>query len=169
MRTKGIAGLVITTAVLTGCASSSDTSARAPHLQSGQPGAASPAQADWIQPVQAVQRAADAAPGGVTGVFAMRVTTTGTQDGMTYLNSEQDYRDQRNLTIALPPAVVRQLESRLGADVRTALQGRQILVRGEAKRVRINFIANGRPTDKYYYQTHVRVTDAGQIQLQGEG
>ncbi|MCD9097497.1 hypothetical protein LU699_08635 [Luteimonas fraxinea] len=123
-------------------------------------------QARWLQPAQAIQLAADAAPRGAAGTFSMQVNAIGHQDGATYLNSETDYRDQRNLTVALTPAAARQLELRLGEPLAVALEHKRILVQGAATRVRINFTTAGQPTGKYYYQTHVRVTDAAQIQLQ---
>jgi hypothetical protein len=45
----------------------------------------------------------------------------------------------------------------------SALKGRNILVTGAAVRTKINFFAEGRMTDKYYYQTHVNVSQAAQI------
>ena len=116
--------------------------------------------------MQAVQLAAEAAPDGVSGVFALQVKGTGTQDGFTYLNSELDYRDQRCLTIAISPGVAKQLETRFGAPVIVALKGRRILVDGIAARTRVDFITDDRPTGKYYYQTHVRVTNPEQIRIQ---
>ncbi|NBD95744.1 MAG: hypothetical protein GVY11_04620 [Gammaproteobacteria bacterium] len=120
----------------------------------------------WITPQQAVMSAAEAAPAGVDGTFAMTVRATGAQNGRTYLNSEQDYRDQRNLTVALSPRAAAQLAQRLGAPPSVGLRGENILVRGTARRTRINFFANGQMTGKYYYQTHVDVTDANQVTLQ---
>ena len=122
----------------------------------------------WIQPVEAVQLAATAAPDGVPGLFALQVKNTGTQDNFTYLNSEIDYRDQRSLTIEITPIAARQLETKFGAPPMVALKGKSILVRGVAKRTKIVSIANGKSTDKYYYQTHVRVTGTEQIELQPE-
>lgn len=117
----------------------------------------------WITPEQAVFLAAHAAPAGVEGTFAMKVQATGTQSRQTYLNSELDYRDQRNLTIAITPRAARQLALRLGEDPLVGLKGKDILVRGAAVRTQIHFFANGRMTEKYYYQTHVNVTNADQI------
>ena len=134
--------------VISGCASTPS-----PHSQ-------------WIQPTQAVQLAAAAAPDGVPGVFALRVQGTGTQDGFAYLNSELDYRDQRSLTIAITSSAAQQLEAKLGAPAIVALKGKRILVKGTATRTRIDFTTGGKPTGKYYYQTHVRVADPEQIQLQ---
>jgi hypothetical protein len=142
-------GLVVSFALLlaSGCATTSSTNSQ------------------WIQPVQAVQLAAAAAPDGVPGVFALQVQATGTQDGFTYLNSELDYRDQRCLTVAITPDAAQQLEAKLGGPAIIALKGKLILVKGTAARTRVDFITDGKPTGKYYYQTHVRVTDPGQIQI----
>jgi len=129
------------------------------------PAMTSPANA-WITPQQAVLLAANAAPDGVPGTFAMTVQATGTQNGRGFLNSELDYRDQRNLSVVLSPQAVQGLQERLGADPLVALQGKNILVTGSAARTRIAFIVDGVPTDKYYYQTHVNVTDASQLVIE---
>ena len=117
----------------------------------------------WISPQQAVFLAATAAPAGVEGIYAMKVEATGTQGNHIYLNSELDYRDQRNLTVAISPSAAEQLAERFGEHPVSALKGQAILVRGSAIRTKIYFFANGRMTNKYYYQTHVNVRDADQI------
>ncbi len=130
--------------------------------------AGTPAKADaptTISPREAVMLAADAAPDTVSGTFALKVQSTGRERGVVYLNSELDYRDQRNLTVALSPQVVRQLQDRLGTDPAAYLKDKNILVRGAAMRVRIDFSFNQVKTGKYYYQTHVRVMDADQISV----
>lgn len=123
---------------------------------------------DWITPERAVQLAAAAAPAGYGGVFAVRVQAVGTDNGNIYLNSESDYRDQRNLSVAITPSAAKELTARLGAPPNVALYGKRILVKGLASRVTIYFSTNGKPSDKYYYQTHVQVSDASQIQLVGQ-
>ena len=120
----------------------------------------------WIDPSSAVQLAAAAPRDGVTGVFALTVRAVGRDGHGVYLNSEADYHDQRNLTVALAPSVAVQLEERLGGTLEQRLRGRAIQVSGTARRTKIVFLADGKPTGKYYYQTHVRVTDAARIQLQ---
>ncbi|MCX7557771.1 hypothetical protein OS187_13305 [Xanthomonadaceae bacterium JHOS43] len=140
-------------ALLTGCVTT-------------QPQAQPPAaRTDWVTPEQAVFAAANAAPQGVPGTFFMRVRATGSQGGRFFLNSEQDYRDQRNLTVAMSATVVQQLAQRLGAEPLAALKDKDILLQGTAVRTKIYFLVNGRATEKYYYQTHVNVTDAAQITL----
>ena len=119
-----------------------------------------------LTPQQAVLMAAKAAPGEVSGTFAMRVQATGSQNHRSYLNSELDYRDQQNLTVALTPSAARQLEKKIGANSLEALKGRNILVTGSAVRTKIHFVVKGQMTDKYYYQTHVNVDDAAQVVVQ---
>jgi hypothetical protein len=118
-----------------------------------------------LQPLEAIALAAEAAPQGVEGVFAITVRAVGSQGGKVYLNSELDYRDPRCLTIALTPTAAAQLRETLGPDLRTALIGREIRVRGRAERKTVHFTAGGMPTGKYYYQVHVDVDDAAQITL----
>ena len=119
-----------------------------------------------MAPRGAIVAAADAAPRGVPGIFAMRVAATGRVGPRIYLNSERDYRDQRNLSIEISPWAAQQLAHRFGGAPETRLRGRDIEVRGQARRVRIGFFDNfHRPTGLYYYQTHVVVTDADQIRI----
>lgn len=118
-----------------------------------------------ISPRDAIVAAAEAAPGGVEGVFEVAVNATDRDHGRVFLNSERDYRDQRNLTIVISPSAANALGQLYGAPPEYYFKGRTVHVRGSAMRVRIDFIADGRPTGKYYYQTHVRVTDPTQIRL----
>lgn len=119
--------------------------------------------ASFIGPDEAITSAAAAASKSVRGVYALRVASTGRQDGQIYLNSEQDYRDQRNLTVAIRSEVISDLEQRFGASPDVFLRGKRIAVNGFARRVRIHFLENGVPSEKYYYQTHVDVRRADQI------
>lgn len=124
-----------------------------------------PTVAGTLSAPDAVMRAADAAPDGVHGRFAMTVRAVGTKHGMTFLNSEPDYRDQRNLSIALAPKTVETLEKRFNAPLKQALLNQQIVVDGTARRTRIDFIDDdGKRTDKYYYQTHIALRVAEQLQ-----
>ena len=120
-----------------------------------------------LSPEQAVMNAATSAE-GVSGTFEMVVRTTGRQGGFLYLNSELDYRDQRNLTIEVSAAVEQALETRFQAPVEMSLRGKVVAVRGTARKVRIDFTQDGRPTGKYYYQTHVRLGSARSLTVEGE-
>ena len=129
-----------------------------------------------MTPRQAVERAADAAndippeaaPPGVEGSFDLRVQATDARNGRVWLNSERDYRDQRNLTVVIPTNVADSLRAKYGASPETFFQGKRIEVSGIARRATILFLDDaGRPTGKYYFQTHVQVSDAAQIRLLG--
>lgn len=112
---------------------------------------------------QAVMVAADAAPSGVTGTFALIVRRAEMVGPRLFLNSQADYRDQRNLSIAIQPGALAGLKQKLGGDPISILKGKDIRVTGVARRTRIDFTEDGKPTGKYYYQTHVAVTDPAQI------
>jgi len=159
---KGIM-LVLALSVLSACA----TAPTAP--SAALPSASAESSPAPILPTQAILLAADAAPKRVPGVFAMTVKGIGEKDGYAYLNSEQDYRDQRSLTIAISPPAAAQFMSTHGETIQAYFKGRSIQVRGEAARTRIYFFADGKRTDKYYYQTQVLVRDPAQIQALGEG
>jgi hypothetical protein len=127
------------------------------------------ADAAALTPREAIVAAADAADATapaarvVRGVFELPVRATGRQDGRLYANSERDYRDQRNLTVAIEPAAEAGLRERLGGDPAAALIGRRLRVIGAAQRVTIRFSCGDGPSEKYYFQTHVRVFRADQV------
>ena len=117
-----------------------------------------------LAPETAVMTAAGR-PDGLAGVFAMPVRRVENVGPRLFLNSEADYRDQRSLGVAIQPSALPGLRSRLGAAPARAFSGKNVRVFGLARRVRIDFVVNGRPTGKYYYQTHVDVIDARQIDV----
>jgi len=120
-----------------------------------------------LLPSEAINKAADAAPAGVVAVFDMSVRRADFDRGTLYLNSEIDYRDQRSLTISVPPRALPRMRKAIGDDLQATFKGQRILVFGEARRVRIDFTTNGRPTGKYHYQTHVRLIDPAQLKIVG--
>lgn len=118
-------------------------------------------------PRDAIFLAADAAPRRVPGRFLFLVKASDRSGERVYLNSEKDYRDQRSLNIIIMPNAARDLTARHGQAPDRFFVGKQILVTGEAERAKIWFAsANGIVSDKYYYQTHIVVRGADQIQLQ---
>jgi hypothetical protein len=123
-----------------------------------------------IAPEQAIAMAAKSSPSGVRGTFVMQVRATGKAGGHVFLNSEQDYRDPKNLSIDIAPWIKGQLERRFGDSPESFFKNKQIVVRGTAVRVPIRILDDyHRPTPPYvYYQTHVRVLQASQISLPGQ-
>ncbi len=113
-----------------------------------------------------IKRAAESAPQGVPGEYLLNIKATGTEGPLVYLNTELDYRDQRNVTVAIHPAVVAQLQAKYGVGPEAFFTGKKIAVKGSAQRVRVDFIsANRQPSGKYYYQTHIRVLNIAQIEI----
>ena len=120
-----------------------------------------------LSPAQAVMNAAEM-PEGVGGVFEMVVRATGRTGTLLYLNSEADYRDPRNLTIVVPPREQSDLTKRFDAPLEAALLNKVIAVRGTARKTRIDFTADGQPTGKYYFQTHLNLRSARDLTVEGE-
>ena len=56
-----------------------------------------------MTPMEAVEKSAARAE-GVTGVFELVVRATGTDRGQIFLNSQEDYRDRRNVSLQPPGA-----------------------------------------------------------------
>ena len=122
----------------------------------------------WVGAGDAVLQAAAHPNTGVSATFHMTVRSVGESNGNVFLNSELDYRDQRNLAISMSRQIAMELMRLYGGSIETLLQGKMILVSGDAQRVRVDFLVNDRPSGKYYYQTHVNVRRVDQIQLQPE-
>ena len=120
-----------------------------------------------IAPALAVMAAADAAPAGFPGTFGFEVMRADFAGPRLFLNSYPDYRDQRNLSVAIDARAVPKFRSIYGDDLKSAFMGRRIEVTGVARRQRIDFTVDGRPSGKYYFQTHVRVSDPAQIRIVG--
>ena len=118
----------------------------------------------WIEPAEAVRAANDDPALGIRGHFVLTVRAVGSQGDRTFLNSEKDYRDQTNLTISMRTAMAHKVAERLGVTL-DQLKNRRIVVLGHARRVRIGLFDEGRPTGKYYYQTHVWVDSPTQVEF----
>jgi len=118
-----------------------------------------------ICPMQAIERAAAAAPYGAPGRYTLVVRSIGQSNGLIYLDSQNDYRDQRNVAVVLYPRAQAQLRARLSGSLERALEGRRIVVMGSARRVKILFVdSHHHYSGKYYYQTHIAVTEGDQVQ-----
>jgi hypothetical protein len=118
-----------------------------------------------VSPVEAIHAAATVAPAGVEGTFVFQVLASGRDSGHLFLNSEYDYRDQRNLSVDILPSVISDLRKKYGAALDAFFKQKKIAVDGIARRVTIWLAADGVRTNKYYYQTHVVVTRADQIRV----
>ncbi len=117
--------------------------------------------------VMAIIEASEAAsPKGFYGRFNFYIKASGKDyDDRVYLNTQDNYRDRRNITIDLTPGVVYELTKLYGANPADYFIGKRIQVVGKAKRETIWFYANRRRSSSYYYQTHILVKSIKQITL----
>ncbi|MBE1298501.1 MAG: hypothetical protein GJ680_01135 [Alteromonadaceae bacterium] len=120
---------------------------------------------EYSNTLEIIGSAAESAPDGVEGEYTFKIQAVGKPKRTVYLNTELDYRDQRNVTIALHPRLAKQLLEQHGADSETFFIGKSIRVNGEAKRAKIIFNSQGRPSGLYYYQTQIRLKDIDKIEI----
>lgn len=107
----------------------------------------------------------ESAPYGVTGTFQFEIKAAGVVGNEVFLNTEQDYRDRRAVSIVLKPVITNQLTEKFGTTPENYFIDKKIAVTGEAKRVKIDFISRGMITNKYYYQTHIDVYSVDQLEI----
>lgn len=115
--------------------------------------------------MRVIEKAAEMAPESVSGEFIFTVLATGEERNIVYLNTQLDYRDGRNVTIALSPFVAEYLKTEFDSSPLEYFVNKRVKVKGEAEQVKIWFSTNGRRTDKYYFQTHIRVKSPAQIEV----
>ncbi|MCB1582224.1 MAG: dipeptidase [Xanthomonadales bacterium] len=108
------------------------------------------------------------APKGLRGEFLLHIKNTGKQYSRIYLNTQEDYRDRRNITVALLPSFQEAFRAKYDTDIRSYYEDKTILVKGKAKRVKIWFTPGGKRSTKYYFQTHIEVSDLSQISIEKE-
>jgi hypothetical protein len=129
------------------------------------PTANSAAEIQYSNPLEIIQKAAEAAPKAVDGQYTLKIKAVGSSGSLVFLNTEQDYRDQRCVSIALHPEVVKQLTAKYGMSPEQYFIDKSVTVNGRAQRMKIDFISYGQPTGKYYYQTHIFVRELSQLEV----
>ncbi|WP_218311571.1 hypothetical protein [Alteromonas antoniana] len=105
----------------------------------------------------------------IDGSYTLKVVATGQQRNAVFLNTQEDYRDPRNITIALSPKLAKAFYSQHQQQPQDYFKGKTIAVSGELKQVEILFLKDGRPSGKYYYQTHVRPGSLDDIRIVSAG
>ena len=117
------------------------------------------APASLISAPEAVSLVASEQNGAIRGTFVMTVASVGQANDTVFLDSEPDYRNPHNLAIAIPIRLAEKYAAIHGGTVQDLLKGRRIFVTGVARRVRIFYFEDGKPTGRYYYQTHLSIQD----------
>ena len=144
--------VLVVVAMLTGCSVSNRAPATAQFV----------AEADTME---IIRSAAEAAPKGVRGEYELTIKAAGKQGAAVYLNTELDYRDQRNVTVALYPHLIPQLTAQSGETPERFFVGKTIRVKGVAQRGKIEFMSAERKRSvKFCFQTHIYIKDLSQIE-----
>ncbi len=91
----------------------------------------------------------------VKGVFEMKIRAGGEDKRWVYLNSNFNYRTKYNLTIKFSKNIRKRLTKKYGNDPLKFFIGKKIRVKGEAKKIKIHKIENGKVTNLVYFQSHV--------------
>ncbi len=115
--------------------------------------------------IQLIEKAERRYPEGVRGTFQLPIKASGTQRGMVYLNTDLDYRDPKNITVALFPATIDAFAETYGASPDSYFIDKTIEVTGKVERIKIYTYKNGKRTKKYYFQTHIKVNSIEQIKV----
>jgi hypothetical protein len=112
-----------------------------------------------------IKLSSERAPNSVDGEFVLYIQAIGSQGKRVYLNTELDYRDRRNLTVALSSQALNEFRIKHDKNPKEYLLNKKIRVKGKAKQVKIWFFSNGKRTEKYYYQTHIQIDSLNQIEI----
>jgi hypothetical protein len=96
--------------------------------------------------------------------YVVTVRSVQERDGIVYLNSQREVRDQLNVSIELSGDVAAALRASLETDdLATALRGQTLVVFGQAQRVRVG-MGNAEAAQRFYfYRTVLAVAHVDQI------
>jgi len=122
-----------------------------------------PSPSDHYSVWEIIEKTEARAPDGLKGEFKLHIKNSGKQYARLFLNTQEDYRDRRNITVTLLPSFQQAFQKKHNTDIRSYFEDHTILVSGEAKRMKVWFFSNGKRTEKYYFQTHIIVSDLDQI------
>ncbi|MBQ4809763.1 hypothetical protein A7985_04515 [Pseudoalteromonas luteoviolacea] len=103
------------------------------------------------------------APHGVSGTFEFEIKGSGKVDGEVFLNTEENFRDRRSISIALSPKVVMAFIRKEGLSPKIYFLDKKIQVTGEAKRKKVFLTSNGKKMRSYFFLTEINVTSLDQI------
>ncbi|PKH87484.1 hypothetical protein [Colwellia sp. Bg11-28] len=112
-----------------------------------------------------IEKTAANAPNAIKGTFQVSIKASEAIRRVVYLNTELDYRDRRSITIELHPKTIAVFTKKYGLQPDEYFINKNIEITGEAEQVKIWFFSNGKRTNKYYFQTHIKVKSINQIKV----
>jgi hypothetical protein len=117
--------------------------------------------------IQLIEQAKRRYPEAVRGTFQIPIKATGSQNGVVYLNSNLDYREPTNITLALAPSTIEAFSNTYKISPDLYFINKILEVTGKVERIRIYLYKNGKRTRKFYFQTHIRIFSINQIRVLG--
>ena len=115
--------------------------------------------------IQLIEQAKRRFPESVRGTFKIPIKATGIQNGIVYLNSNLDYREPTNITLALAPSTIKEFAKTYNSSPSSYLKNKTLEVTGKVERIKIYMYESGKRTKQYYFQTHIKVTAIDQIRV----
>ena len=115
--------------------------------------------------IQLIEKAKKRFPDGVTGTFQLPIKASGNVGGTVYLNSDLNYKNQRNISVVLPINTIKAFTKHYGEPPETYFIGKTIAVTGTVKRVKIYLYKNGKRSKKYFFQTHIKINKLNKINV----
>ncbi|WP_286133513.1 hypothetical protein [Colwellia sp. UCD-KL20] len=91
------------------------------------------------------------APNGIIGTFTLPIKASAIQRRNLYLNTEVDYRDRRNITVAISPKLIPAFTKKYGSSPERYFINKTVSVTGEAKRMKIYFFFNDKKNSKILF------------------
>ena len=115
--------------------------------------------------LDAIKLSEEVGPKNARGIFSLSIKAFGSKKQYVYLNTELDYRDRKSVAVVLLPEFQEAFLKKYGVNAESMLMGKDITVNSFAKRMKIYFFKDGKPTEKYYFQTHIPVKHLKQIRF----
>jgi len=115
--------------------------------------------------IQLIEKAKRRFPEPVRGTFQIPIKATGIKNGVVYLNSNLDYREPTNITLALATSTIEAFTNYYNSSPDLYFKNKMLEVTGKVERIKIYMYKNGKRTKKYYFQTHIRVISIEQIRV----
>jgi hypothetical protein len=117
--------------------------------------------------IQLIEQAKRRFPEGIRGTFQIPIKASASHNGVTYLNSNLDYREPSNITLVLAPATIELFAKTYHSSPDLYFKNKTLSVTGKVERIKIYQYKNNKRTKKYYSQTHIRITSIDQISVLG--
>ena len=105
---------------------------------------------------------------GVLGTYQFQVKGANVVNGVLFLNSEDNYRDPKNLTVRCDETATRMLTLRFSGSPAMFLKGKCIQAVGRPIRVPVALVVDGEVSNRGYYQTHIRISNPEMLTMCGQ-